>query len=274
MIGEDASAPLEASRTSNANLPGEWRALYSEETKSNTGGIAFSSRKNASAFYRGFWIVQRTADSFERIEISRFGGLSTSVDRTLEGLWRMTGQDIFMRWDDGMRKVLSPVGQGFLLYEYKPGRPLDGVPTRIFSATPEDAAKLAAHMKGRQDVAEQMHSLAEAAGVTTSPDETGWGQTFMRWAWPFSENDQPQSTDALLQDEFEGSSTLDPWWWPFWSEKPTSEDTTEEESVSPDVATDSIEVPVAEPEAATTTETTPEEPKKVKKPKQSWKWPF
>ena len=274
VIGEDASAPLEASRTSNANLPGEWRALYSEETKSNTGGIAFSSRKNASAFYRGFWIVQRTADSFERIEISRFGGLSTSVDRTLEGLWRMTGQDIFMRWDDGMRKVLSPVGQGFLLYEYKPGRPLDGVPTRIFSATPEDAAKLAAHMKGRQDVAEQMHSLAEAAGVTTSPDETGWGQTFMRWAWPFSENDQPQSTDALLQDEFEGSSTLDPWWWPFWSEKPTSEDTTEEESVSPDVATDSIEVPVAEPEAATTTETTPEEPKKVKKPKQSWKWPF
>jgi len=278
VIGEDASTPIEATRTSDDNLPAQWSALYEAEKEADTGGIAFSSRKNAYIFYRGIWIVQRTAETYERIEVSRFGGLSTSADRTLEGTWRMTGQDIFMRWDDGMRKVLSPVGQGFLLYEYKPGRPLDGVPTRIFSATPEDTAKLAVHMKGRQDVAEQMHSLAEAAGVTTNPEETGWGQTFMRWAWPFSESDQPQSTDALLQDEFEGSSTLDPWWWPFWSEKPISE-ATAEEPVSTDVPTDIIEVPVAEPEAAadanaTTTEAAPAEPKKVKKPKQNWKWPF
>jgi len=279
VIGEDASTPIEATRTSDDNLPAQWSALYEAEKEADTGGIAFSSRKNAYIFYRGIWIVQRTAETYERIEVSRFGGLSTSADRTLEGTWRMTGQDIFMRWDDGMRKVLSPVGQGFLLYEYKPGRPLDGVPTRIFSATPEDTAKLAVHMKGRQDVAEQMHSLAEAAGVTTNPEETGWGQTFMRWAWPFSESDQPQSTDALLQDEFEGSSTLDPWWWPFWSEKPISE-ATAEAAVSTDVATDIIEVPVAEPEAVadaeatTTTEAAPAEPKKVKKPKQNWKWPF
>jgi cytochrome c551/c552 len=275
VIGADESTPIEASRTSNDNLPEQWSTRYEAEKEADTGGIAFSSRKNAYAFYRGTWIVQRSAETFERIDISRFGGLSTSADRTLEGTWRMTGQDIFMRWDDGMRKVLSPVGQGFLLYEYKPGRPLDGVPTRIFSATPEDAAKLAAHMKGRQDVAEQMHSLAEAAGVTTAPEATGWGQTFMRWAWPFSENDQPQSTDALLQDEFEGTSTLDPWWWPFWSEKPMSAD---------DAADDNSDTPADAPEASAESDTDTTDaasdatasaaPEKAKKTKPNWKWPF
>lgn len=298
VIGEHESEFYTASRTNEDNLPVEWGTLYSTEKESNTGGIAFSSRKNANIFYRGFWIIKREAETFERIEITRFGGLKTSTDRTLEGTWRMTGQDIFMRWDDGMRKVLSPVGQGFLLYEYKPGRPLDGVPTRIFSATPEDAAKLAAHMKGRQDVAEQMLSLAEAAGVTSNPEDTGWGQTFMRWAWPFSEDSEPQSTEALLQEGYEGSGTVDPWWWPFWSEKPIKEEATD---VAPraEVETEVIEVEMTESTADTasseevvvaetteitgeteaTTEAVTDEPatekKKSSKPaKKNWKWPF
>lgn len=301
IIDKDESELYIATRTSNDNLPAEWNTLYEAEEEADTGGIAFSSRKNANIFYRGFWIVQRSENAFERIEIGRFGGLKTSVDNTLQGTWRMTGQDIFMRWDDGMRKVLSPVGQGFLLYEYKPGRPLDGVPTRIFSATPDDAAKLAAHMAGRQDVAEQMRSLAEAAGVTTNPEDTGWGQTFMRWAWPFSEEDQPQSTAALLQEGFETSGTLAPWWWPFWSEKPIVEDEPEADTAT-EVETEIIEVEAVEPTAeaviieeivtAETTDSTDaadsevsteatdsEEPAtektKTKKPaKQSWKWPF
>ena len=298
IIENDESERLSASRTSEDNVPAEWNTLYETEKATNTGGIAFSSRKNANIFYRGFWIIQHSANTFERIEISRFGGLKTSTDRTLEGLWRMTGQDIFMRWDDGMRKVLSPVGQGFLLYEYKPSRPLDGVPTRIFPATPEDAAKLAAHMQGRQDVAEQMLSLAEAAGVTSSPEESGWGQTFMRWAWPFSEDDAPQSTEALLQESFETSGTVDPWWWPFWSEKPTSEAPVEAET-STEAAAEAIEIEVVEPateaaiveevvitettegtsETEATTETAtdeaaPESPAAPKPAKQSWKWPF
>jgi hypothetical protein len=295
VIEDDKSERLTASRTSDDNLPASWNTLYKEEKATNTGGIAFSSRKNANLFYRGAWIIQHSSNSFERVEIGRFGGLKTSADSTLEGSWRMTGQDIFMRWDDGMRKVLSPVGQGFLLYEYKPGRPLDGVPTRIFPATPEDAAKLAAHMQGRQDVAEQMLNLAEAAGVTSKLEDNGWGQTFMRWAWPFSEDAAPQSTEALLQDGFEGSGTLDPWWWPFWSEKPASEVATEP-AVAAEVPTEIIEVEAIEPigEAAVTeasaetttegeaaaggatseTETATETKKAAKPAKKSWKWPF
>ena len=195
----------------------------------------------------------------------------------------MTGQDIFMRWDDGMRTVLSPVGQGFLLYHYKPGRPLDGVPTRIFAATPDDAAKFATHMQGRKDVAEQMRSLAEAAGVTTNPVDTGWGQTFMRWAWPFSEDEQPQSTEALLQESYETSASLDPWWWPFWSEKPSSAALPEADT-STAVATDIIEVELVEAPAETVSSealevaesaaTATDKTATTQPAKRNWKWPF
>ena len=282
-IDEDTSELFSASRTNDDKLPATWQANYQAEKAANGGGIAFSSRKNANLFYRGIWIIQRSATTFEQIEIGRFGGLATSVDNSLEGTWRMTGQDIFMRWDDGMRTVLSPVGQGFLLYHYKPGRPLDGVPTRIFAATPDDAAKFATHMQGRQDVAEQMRSLAEAAGVTTNPVDTGWGQTFMRWAWPFSEDEQPQSTEALLQESYETSASLDPWWWPFWSEKPSSAALPEADT-STAVTTDIIEVELVEAPAETvTTEalevaesaaTATDKTATTQPAKRNWKWPF
>ena len=205
------------------------------------------------------------------------------MDNRLEGTWRMTGQDIFMRWDDGMRTVLSPVGQGFLLYHYKPGRPLDGVPTRIFAATPNDAAKFAAHMQGRQDVAQQMRSLAEAAGVTTNPVDAGWGQTFMRWAWPFSEDEQPQSTEALLQESYQTSGTFDPWWWPFWSEKPNSAALPEADATTA-VATDIIEIELVEAttetditeplEVAESAATATDQSATIKPAKRNWQWPF
>jgi hypothetical protein len=296
-LDNDTSERLTATRTNDDNLPTNWYARYQEEIDTNTGGIVFSSRKNANLFYRGAWIIQHSVNRFERIEIGRFGGLKSSSDSSLEGSWRMTGQDIFMRWDNGMREVLSPVGQGFLLYQYKPGRPLDGVPTRILPATPADRAKLAAHIQGRQDVAEQMLQLAEAAGVTSKPAETGWGQTFMRWAWPFGEQNTPQSTEALLQEGFEASNTIDPWWWPFWSEPLASEQPPAAPATT-EVKPDLIEVPAPQPtddivaveeatataetEGTTASETSTAESQapaiqkatKPNKTKNNWKWPF
>lgn len=218
LINEDDSPFSPGNRTSESNIPADWLATYDAERELYSGGIAFSSRKMARNFYRGEWIVKHSANAFEKVELSRFGGLSTSRDRTLEGTWLMSGQDIFMRWDDGMRKILSPIADGFLLYEYKPGRPLDGVPTRIYAATPADPAKLAKHMEGRDEVARQMLEVAEAAGIKGSESQ-GWGRTFARWAWPFGASEDEESPEALLQDGYEAPSSSDPWWWPFWSEK-------------------------------------------------------
>ena len=260
-------------------LPGQWVLKYRAEREIYSGGIAFSSRKNARTFYRGDWILKLSENNFERIELSRFGALSTSLDSSLKGDWRMQGQDIFMRWDDGMRKILSPVGRGFVIYEYRPGRPLDGVPSRTIAAAPVDSAKLAEHLRGREQVALQIINLTEAVGIAPAQQETaGWGRTFSRWVWPFSEDEAPVSADAMFEEEFEEPGETEPWWWPLWSEKGSAEQVN---------ATETATIVVAEQDSATEENSAKasvenifessvheENSKKSSSSVRDWAWPF
>lgn len=224
VIEDDETAPVAAARTIEANVPSTWMAAYRTEREADSDGLAFSSRRTARDFYRGDWLVRRGENTFERIEMARFGGLETSRDRSLSGQWTLSGQDSFLRWDDGMRQVLSPVGRGFILYAYRPGRPLDGVPTRIYAAAPAESAKLAQHLEGRKDVAQQLREMAEAAGIDpASQEDVGWGRTFARWAWPFSDSSDGMTSEQMLEEEFEPETSSDPWWWPFWTEQPRPE---------------------------------------------------
>ncbi len=285
-IEEDQSEFTPAARTSEENLSKTWLTEYNKEKENYAGGIAFSSRKNARAFYRGPWLVKYSDNSFEQIEISHFGGLSTSRDHSLKGNWLMNGQDIFMRWDDGMRKILSPIGQGFVLYTYKPGRPLDGVPTTVLPAAPLDTAKLTAHLKDREAVAQQILNLAEAAGIQTETKEAGWGRTFMRWAWPFGAENTTASTaaDALLQEDLEAAADANsPWWWPLWSEKQNlsgdvKADTQAEDTAVKNGTGEAVAMPPAEAPAATSKVEPIDAPqpasKNLRKPKKGWYWPF
>ena len=134
-IGEDEAEFVACNRTSKSNIATEWLSAYTAERAEYGGGIAFPSRKAARNFYRGEWIIQHRADAYEKVVLGRFGGLDNLARPHTRRFLMMSGQDIFMRWDDGMRKIPSPIADGFLLYEYKPGRPLDGVPTRIYAAT-------------------------------------------------------------------------------------------------------------------------------------------
>lgn len=216
LIEEDATEFSNTARTQPDTVPAEWLSRYRAAREASTGAIVFASRSSAREFYRGAWIVQRGAQAYERIEIERFGGLASNRKKQLEGSWRMDGQDIFMRWDDGMRSILNPLGRGFLLYEYAPGRPLDGVPNRIFPAAPTEASKLAEHLQSRKAVTRQVLELAATAGLNLQQEEAGWGRTFARWAWPFGEDAAAEGLEPLEGAEQPGSQ--DPWWWLFWSE--------------------------------------------------------
>ena len=261
IIKDDDTVMRPAARIIDDKVPHTWATNYQTEREIYTGAIAFSSRKNARAFYRGDWIVKLSENRFERIALSRFGGLSTTLDSGLEGDWRLQGHDLFMRWDDGVRKILSPIGRGFVIYEYPAGRPLDGVPTRTLATAPADSAKLAEHLKGREQVALQIVKLAEAAGIDLAQQETaGWGRTFARWAWPFGEDEVAESADAMLKQEFEEASETDPWWWPFWSEKGPAEQVNGTE-------TEALKVPEPDKAAEETSE-------KNSRSVRDWVWPF
>lgn len=292
IIEDDPSEMRPAVRTIEEKIPSAWMAIYQKERELYSGGIAFSSRKNARAFYRGNWIFQIDDEHFQRVEIGRFGGLKTSIKRDLEGEWRMQGQDIFMRWDDGMRAILSPIGRSFVVYEYKPGRPLDGVPTRTRAAAPADTTKLNEHLTGRENVAQQIIQLAQAAGIDPSKqDESGWGQNFARWVWPFGDDEEDATKAAgILAEEYETDVGTDPWWWPLWSNPPNPPKSTnqaqeidpsvgtnneEESTLSPEIKSDNL--PVDEIEVLETSfesETSATKAKKKRALIRDWVWPF
>ncbi|MEM7790011.1 MAG: hypothetical protein AAF546_01305 [Verrucomicrobiota bacterium] len=294
VIEDDETEFSSASRTRKENLPLAWSSSYDETRQRQLGTVVFPSRKAARQFYRGDWLIQIKQGGFEKVNLGRFGGLSTSLDRSLSGQWLMSGQDIFMRWDDGIRKILSPIGRGFVIYEYKPGRPLDGVPSRVFAASPADPNKLQAYAEGRQEAVEQMMNLAESAGVDPNNTSSGWGNTFMRWVWPFSESDDYASTDAILTEAYvDEPGSEDPWWWPFWSEKRVLEtESNLEEAGRPETSEEneplveseielnpSAEVAVATSDLRPTDENVESNSAKQKteapaRKKNDWYWPF
>ena len=57
IIEDDETVMRPAARIIEDRVPLTWATKYRTERKIYTGGIAFSSRKNARAFYRGDWIV-------------------------------------------------------------------------------------------------------------------------------------------------------------------------------------------------------------------------
>lgn len=269
LIEADKQKYIPCTRTSEANLPEEWLKHYHAETPTVNSGIAFSSSKEARTFYRGSWIVQKEKGAYEKIRLGRFGGLTTSRDPDINGNWLMSGQDLFMRWNDGIRRILSPVADGFLLYEYEPGRPLDGVPSRIYAAAPRDSEKLAKHLKHRTETSLQVLELARNAGIERE-NTVSWGRSFARWVWPFGDASAKDSPQTVPTESAAALPTPknDPWWWPLWSENPVAH--TPEESA----AGKGTKLQVAKEENAIpdTNNAIIKKPSQLKPKK--WDWPF
>lgn len=262
LIEKNTADELSALRINKDLLPKEWNYPVVDQKATQPQGAIFANRTDALSFYRGSWIVQRSEDTFERIEIGRFGRLRTSADAALYGNWHMSEQDIFMNWEDGMRKILSPVGDGFLLYEYKPGRPIDGMPTRIFPAAPEDSNKLARYIKGEKEPAAELLKFAMDAGVIPDTKDSGLTQTLIGWAWPFGDDKSTSLSSALLETNLDSLVKINPWWWPFWSETPPPE-TTKESGTD---KRDAVEIVI---------DSEPPLKKKTDKALQpDWDWPF
>ncbi len=210
----DRTSPKSARRVRSEVLPTDWLTQYEAERERFRGGISFSSRREAQRFYRGEWIVERQGLGLERISLSRFGGISTSRRASLDGEWRLSGQDLFLNWDDGLRQVISAIGTGFVLFEFEAGRPVDAVPSRIFRTTPADRSKLEAFEQARMSASHALHEDDALNDALVGPSET----TFLSRLWPFGRSEYSEFPEDTFVVE-PPSKENDPWWWPFWSEQ-------------------------------------------------------
>lgn len=256
--------PTQITRIDENTTSDEWLNLYADEKAQKPSGSIFKDRKGAAAFYRGSWIVKHSENVYEQIDIGRFGGLKTSADSKLYGDWRMSGKDIFMNWDDGMRRILRSIGNGFVLYEYKPGRPIDGVPTKIFPATPKDESKLTEYIGKRKKAAVELFSLAKRSGALPDVASARWDKALLQWTRPSNTN----SSNQLPQ------INGDPWWWPLWSENAIDEAPVDKSQRS------TVEIAVNSKKVETTTISEEETNETLKQSltnrsaKSNWEWPF
>jgi hypothetical protein len=125
-----------------------------------------------------------------------------------------------------------------------------------------------------------MLAMAEAAGVSSNPETNDWGQTFMRWAWPFSDDETAGSTGELLAQGFEEPTDPDPWWWPFWSEqRKSAADSDSGETPSREALPQADSAPATQTAAASSAEadesaSAATKAKAKQSRKKSWYWPF
>ena len=71
---EDATPAVSAIRTSDSQVPSAWLESYLAEREVTSGGIAFTSRKSARAFYRGNWIIRRSETVLNALASSALAG--------------------------------------------------------------------------------------------------------------------------------------------------------------------------------------------------------
>lgn len=262
LVIEDAPRDFKAiTRTAEENAPADWLSTYKAHQAEAPAGYIFSSRKEARNFYRGDWLIEHEDGRYERITIRKYGGLDTSRDRNLNGDWLLSGQNVMLRWDDGMRKILSPAGRGFVYYSYLPSQPLDGVPTRIRPAILKEQEKLATLQTGRKAFGEALIVRAQAAGIQMdAQDKTGP----MDWSWPFGRKPSETSEALLLgEGQTEEGLSSDPWWWPLWSD----------DTPKPD-AGEKIETGALDPAPENTELEAETGPKPLRNKKGGWYWPF
>lgn len=247
-------------RVPEEQAPSSWLSEIRNQQSETPEGYVFTSRKAARDFYRGYWLIEHASGSYERLKFYRYGTLETSRQNGLDGDWMLSGQDAMLRWDDGMRYVLSPVGQGFVLFSYKPGRAIDGVPTRTLPAAPQNPEKLEILLAGRSAFAKEILSRAQNAGIDTQREDS---KGPLKWIWPFGETNRNDSAALMVHaEEPISKKSTDPWWWPLWSEAPSE---TEEAQATKNSSTHS----------STDAQKNIQSPQKpLIKKNSDWYWPF
>ena len=215
VLDGDRGAAVSARRIRRDAVDASWLDAFNAEREAMGWGIRFENSRAAQRFYRGNWLVDRPDFGVERISLGRMGGIRSTRRPTARGEWRLSTQDLFLNLEDGFRQVISPIGSGFVLFEYAAGRPVDAVPSRVFQVLPEDLNKLSTVQRERK----VDHPVFEAEPVRAEM-ESSWLSNL----WPFG-NDRSQEFPEDTFVRGDERSANNPWWWPFWSEnEPASEE--------------------------------------------------
>ena len=221
-------------------------------TQKNNISLSQFDYKSLLKFYRGEWITldETQPNAFEIMKFNRFGGVNLVSDPKIKGNWYLSGKRCLINLEDGIRMRLKYIGSAFLIFLYKPNRPLDGFPNKILKAAPLDRIKLNVLNS------EIIFTLKLLEQVDRS----------------FPLKGKPLSLMSDMSDRYTiNPNPSSPWWWPIWidNQKIKEADTFPKNKLSPSL-TNGVDSIGSTKEVNQSKLLSPLD--KIKKSK--WKWPF
>ncbi|MGJ3243838.1 MAG: hypothetical protein ACFE0O_12920 [Opitutales bacterium] len=164
--------------------PGIWLTDYEEERERYERASLFPKRSEAYKFYRGDWQVVDGDRIVETVELKRFNDADSDRGGNMDGQWRLSGQDVYLVWDDGIRATIENIHRSFVIKLFSPGQPLDGTPQKIFPLEPVDEEKFEKLEELKLEASERMRRFRERQ--ENLPGRGGDNQRSWLNFWPFN----------------------------------------------------------------------------------------
>ncbi len=134
------------------DLPTEWKKNFDQDFIERVSFAVLRNPSQIRAFFHGQWNIGTTPYSEDTIKLRRFSNAWTSRYGGVKGKWRPDVDAAVIFWNNGVREIIRPVGNQFLVSSFNPDQPTTGRPARIDVVNPDDEDTLAYYINRKREL--------------------------------------------------------------------------------------------------------------------------
>lgn len=137
------------------DLPEDWYKQFRGDFVTRMPIIVLRQLSVVKKFFRGDWVVGNDTGSDgkpEVIKLKRFGNAWTNRYGGIKGDWYPGSDSVSIYWNNGVKEMLTAVGNQFLVNSYNPNQPVSGRPARIEVANPVDPDTMGYYLNRKREL--------------------------------------------------------------------------------------------------------------------------
>jgi len=137
------------------DLPEDWYKEFRQDFVTRMPIIVLRQLSVVKKFFRGDWIVGDGKDSEgnpDVIKLKRFGNAWTNRYGGVKGDWYPGSDSVSIYWSNGVKEMLTAVGNQFLVNSFNPNQPVSGRPARIEVANPMDPDTMGYYLNRKREL--------------------------------------------------------------------------------------------------------------------------
>ena len=137
------------------DLPTDWYKEFRGDFVTRMPIIVLRQLSVVKKFFRGDWYVgEGTGADGETsvIKLKRFGKAWTNRYGGVKGDWYPGSDSVSIYWHNGVKEMLTAVGNQFLINSYNPNQPVSGRPARIEVANPDNPDTMGYYLNRKREL--------------------------------------------------------------------------------------------------------------------------